>query len=81
MSTHKFNIGFYEEITKIIIKYDQIHTLSLLFLSIATVIKFQTPKMFVVICLECRLRDNCPAVWMSRQIVQTLIRLLIELLL
>ena len=41
-------------------KYDQIHTLSLL-LEVLQVVKFQTPKMFVVISLECRLRDNCPA--------------------
>ena len=31
------------------------------FVSIATVLKFQTPKMFVLISLECKLRDNCPA--------------------
>ena len=42
------------------IKYTLSHFISP-FVSIATVLKFQTPKMFVVISLECRLRDNCPA--------------------
>ena len=55
---------FYEEITKIILQLSSNminYTLYLFFCKTATVLKFQTPKMFVVISLECRLRDNCPA--------------------
>ena len=76
MSTH--NIGFYEEISKIIIKYHQIRNLFLL-LSVE-VLNFWTPKIFAVITLKFKLRgvslEKCiQKMQMEWQTLLTLIKL------